>query len=262
MLKKISKFFNLRVILLIASIVIFVLLNSTQESYVQVSDLTSTTLLTTDFGTINTTITNEETPTGPSFPDYTPPDTSDNGNGILNPDDRSAIPSQIIPVIIGSAIVIFIVVLLIQQRNSNRKAGFFRPRERAPTTSIKKKREKFRTHISTLMEILHEYLNKGKYAEGIIFGYHQLDSNMKKILGIMRETYLTPKEFSQSMDLPEIVEPLTKIIDIFYLARYRISEMKQEDLKNFIEHLQTLKAMSEFDSDIKIVRTEYFGDEE
>ena len=55
MVIKLSKIINIRIILLIVCIVIFVLLNSSQESYVQVSELTSTTLITTDIGTYNTT---------------------------------------------------------------------------------------------------------------------------------------------------------------------------------------------------------------
>lgn len=222
--------------------------------------MTSTTLVTTDVGSENSTyIETQEDPEGPTFPTYTPPD-GNNGNGI-DDQDKPTIPSQTIPIIIGSAIVILIIVLVLQKRKTTRSGGFFKPKEQVSSTTVKRKREKFRTHISTLMEVLNEYLDEGKYAEGIIFGYHQLDNNMKRILGIRRETYLTPKEFSQSMDLPEIVKPLNRIIDVFYLTRYRISPMKNEDLKAFIENLQTLKAMSEFDSDIKIIRTEQVGEE-
>ncbi len=256
---KISKIFNIRIILLIVCIIIFVLLNSSQESYVQVSELTSTTLITTDIGTYNTTTENQETPTGPTFPSSTPPDTGNNGNGITNTNETT-VPSQVIPIVIGSAIIVLIVILLLQKRKSDKSSGFFSPEERTPSSSVKKTREKFRTQISTLMEILQEYLKDGKYAEGIVFGFHQLDNNMKRLLGIKRETYLTPKEFSRSMDLPEIVKPLNEIIDLFYLARYRISPMKYKDLKWFIEQLQTLKSMSEFKSDIKIIRTEHFGE--
>jgi hypothetical protein len=236
------------------------LLNSTQESYVQVSQLTSTTLVTTDTGQVNST---SETPTqdnsdGPTFPSYTPPD--NDGSGIFDQDSIN-IKSQIIPIAVGVAIIILVVILLVQQRKSVKGGTFYKPKERATSTTVKEKRKKFRTQISTLMEILQNYLHEGKYAEGIVFGFHQLDSNMKRVLGIQREAYLTPREFSQSMDLPEIVQPLGKIIDIFYLARYRISPMKYEDLKDFIELFQTLKNMSDFDSDIKIVRTEQLGDE-
>ena len=38
--------------------------------------------------------------------------------------------------------------------------------------------------------------------------------------------------------------------------------MKYEDLKNFIDHLVTLRKLSEYDSDIKIVKTERGDDEE
>lgn len=261
MVIKLSKIINIRIILLIVCIVIFVLLNSSQESYVQVSELTSTTLITTDIGTYNTTTDTQETPTGPTFPSSTPPgSTGNNGNGITNTNETS-VPSQVIPIVIGSAIIILIAILLLQKRKSEKSSEFFYPKERTPSSSVKKTREKFRTQISTLMEILQEYLKNGKYAEGIVFGFHQLDSNMKRILGIKRETYLTPKEFSRSMDLPEIVRPLNEIIDVFYLARYRISPMKYEDLKLFIEQLQTLKTMSEFKSDIKIIRSDYYGEE-
>lgn len=259
---KINKIFNVRIILLIACIVTFVLLNSSQENYVQVSQLTSTTLITTDVGPTNTTSDSSDTqenPDGPTFPSYTPPDLD--GSGIFDQDDPT-IKSQVIPIAVGAVIIITVVILILQQRKSVKGGTFYRPKERTSSTSIKDKRKRFRTQISTLMEILQQYLREGKYTEGIIFGFHQLDNNMKRILGIQRETYLTPKEFSQSMDLPEIVLPLRKIIDIFYLARYRIEAMKYEHLKEFIDLFQTLKNMSEFDSDIKIIRREQVGGEE
>ena len=262
MKRKISKIINIRIILLIVCIVVFILLNSSQESYVQISDMASTTLVTTDIGTNNSTDTqSQETPEGPTFPTYSPPDTDTNGNGIINP-SKPTIPSQVIPIIIVAAILILVVVLFLQKRKVEKNISSYKPTERSPSTTIKQKREKFRTQISTLTELLNEYLEKGRYAEGIIFGYHQLDSNMKRILGVKRETYLTPKEFSKSMELPDIIKPLNSIIDLFYLARYRIAEMKYEDLKNFIDHLVTLRKLSEYDSDIKIVKTERVDDEE
>ena len=87
-----------------------------------------------------------------------------------------------------------------------------------------------------------------------------LDCDRHEMLIGNRTVYLTPKEFSQSMELPDIVQPLNKLVDTFYLARYRISPMKKEDLMSFIENLQLLKEMSEFDSDIKIIRTDQIGD--
>ena len=258
----IRKIFNIRILLLIASIIVFVLINSTQENYIQVSQLSPTTLVTTDTfqTTTNTTETSEETepPTFPTIPSTgTDPD-----NGGITEQDGPSIRSQVIPITVGAAIFILVIILVLQQRKSAKSGTFYRPKDSVSKTSVKGKREKFRTQINTLMEILQEYLNDGKFAEGIVFGFHQLDSNMKRILGIKREAYLTPKEFSQSMELPEIIQPLTKLIDIFYLARYRISPMEYNDLEEFMTLLQALKEMSKFESDIKIVRTENMGDEE
>lgn len=259
MARKISRIINVRIILLIVCIVIFILLNSTQESYVQISNMTSTTLITTDIGTENSTTTDSvETPPGPTFPTYQPPDTNDN-NGEINP-NRTSIPSQILPIIIGSGILILIAILLFQRRKATSSSGYFKTEE-GIESSVKRKREKFRTQIITLVEILNEYLETGRYAEGIVYGYHQLDSNMKRILGIQRETHLTPKEFAKSLELPEIVTPLNWIIELFYLARYRISPMRYEDLKDFIEHLKILKELSKSGSEIKIIRTEMVDEE-
>ncbi|MCG3219913.1 MAG: hypothetical protein H7641_00905, partial [Candidatus Heimdallarchaeota archaeon] len=115
------------------------------------------------------------------------------------------------------------------------------------------RREKFRTEIKTLVEILKEYLTQKKYSEGIIYGFHQLDKNMKRILGIRRESHLTPKEFSSSLNLPEILPYLDLIIASFYIARYKNEEMTYENLENFIENLQQIKNLSKVKADIEII---------
>ena len=85
---------------------------------------------------------------------------------------------------------------------------------------------------------------------------------MKRVLGIKRETYLTPKEFSMSLNLPEILPHFRSIVDIFYEARYRISQMNYNDLERFILELKTIKDMSGKEVDIQITQTEELGEEE
>ncbi len=262
MSKRVRKLFNVRIILLLTCIIVFILLNSTQESFVQISDMASTTLVTTDTGTESFTDTYSElTPTGPTFPTYNPPDTNNNG-GIIDGGNRPMLPAQVIPIIIGTVIGVLIIALLLQRRRAEKSSGYFKQLERSSPSIVRRKREKFRTQISTLVEILTEYLEEGKYTEGVIYGYHQLDKNTKRILGTRRETYLTPKEFASSLELPEIIVPLKWIVETFYVARYRISPMGYEDLKEFIIHLQTLKEMSKSGADIKIIRRDIDGDEE
>ncbi|MCG3225405.1 MAG: hypothetical protein H7645_00685, partial [Candidatus Heimdallarchaeota archaeon] len=103
------------------------------------------------------------------------------------------------------------------------------------------------------VEILKEYLIQEKYSEGIIYGFHQLDKNMKRVLGIRRESHLTPKEFSSSLDLPEILPYLDLIIATFYIARYKNEEMTYENLESFIENLQQIKNLSKIKADIEII---------
>ncbi|MBA7555863.1 hypothetical protein ES705_48555 [subsurface metagenome] len=123
---------------------------------------------------------------------------------------------------------------------------------------IDSRRDKFRTHIKTLIDILGEFLQKGSYTEGIIYGYHKLDQNMRKMIGKKRENFLTPKEFMLSLDLPEIIEHIDVIINLFYSARYQLAEMKHEDLILFIEKLLTMQALSKSRYEIQIYEKNTF----
>ena len=76
---------------------------------------------------------------------------------------------------------------------------------------------------------------------------------MKRVLGIRRESHLTPKEFSSSLILPEILPYLDLIIAAFYIARYKNEEMTYENLENFIENLQQIKNLSKVKADIEII---------
>ena len=255
MSRKISKFLNVRFLLIIACIVIFVLINSIQESYVGVDDIAVSNLTTTNLGNTNTTEFPTATTPGPTIPPETP--TTPGGN--IEIGEEPSIPSQILPIAISAGIVLLVILLLFRKRREERKVSAI---SSSAVSSLLSRREKFRTNIKTLVDVLYEFLEEKKFSEGVIFGYHHLDRNMKRVLGIKRDAYLTPKEFSQSLDLPEIVSHLSWMIQTFYLARYKIAELGHEDLEGFIQRLQKMKQISVTKADIEIIRANTMGDNE
>ena len=255
MSRKISKYLNVRILLIIACIVIFILVNSIQEDYVGVDDIAVSNLSTTNFGSTNTTEYPTATTSGPTFP----PETPSTPSGNIEIGEEPSIPSQILPIAISVGIFLLVILLLFRKRKEERKVSDI---STSTVTSLLSHREKFRTNIKTLVEVLYEFLEQKKFSEGVIFGYHHLDKNMKRVLGIKRDVYLTPKEFSQSLDLPEIVTHLSWMIQTFYLARYKIAELGYEDLEGFIQRLQKMKQISVTKADIEIIRTNIIGDNE
>ena len=255
MSRKISKYLNVRVLLIIACIVVFILINSIQENYVGVDDIAVSNLSTTNLGSTNTTEFPTATTTGPTIPPETP--TTPAGN--IEIGEEPAIPSLILPIAISAGIVLLVILLLFRKRSEVRKAS---AKSTSTVTSLLSRREKFRTNIKTLVDVLYEFLEQKRFSEGVVFGYHHLDKNMKRVLGIKRDAYLTPKEFSQSLDLPEIVTHLSWMIQTFYLARYKIAELGYEDLEGFIQRLQKMKQISVTKADIEIIRTNIVGDNE
>ncbi|NPD89784.1 MAG: hypothetical protein HGN29_13815 [Asgard group archaeon] len=254
MARGIWKYVNFKTLIIIICILIFILINSIQEDYVGLDEVSDTTLITTNTGTTPPTQPTYPTdPTGPSFPTDT---FSQPENGI-DTSGNPFIPAQIIPAIIAVLVGILLVMLFLR-----RKKAISDYVSHTPTSQgvLKSRREKFRTEIKTLVEILKEYLMQEKYNEGIIYGFHQLDKNMKRILGIRRESHLTPKEFSNSLDLPEILPYLDLIIATFYIARYRNEEMIYENLESFIENLQKIKNLSKVKADIEIIDRKVQGD--
>lgn len=241
------KYFNFKTLIIIICILIFVLINSIQEDYVGLDEVSDTTLVTTNTGTTPPTLPTDPTDsTGPSFPTdtFSQPDSGVDTNG------KPFIPAQMIPAIIAALIGILLVMLFLRRKKA--VADYV---AHTPTSQgvLRSRREKFRTEIKTLVEILKEYLTQEKYSEGIIYGFHQLDKNMKRILGIRRESHLTPKEFSSSLDLPEILPYLDLIITTFYIARYKNEEMTYENLESLIENLQQIKNLSKVKADIEII---------
>lgn len=256
MLKKISKFLNIRVLLLIAAVLVFVFLSSSQETYVSIENVPISTLITTDFGNTNTTEPSTTTSPPPTPPTETP---SSPPNGGITQGNKPTLDSQYLPIIVSATILILIGFFFLRRRKEAQQAS---PITRARGVStLAAKRDKFRTQIKSLVELLYEYLESGKYTEGVIFGFHELDKNMKRILGIQREGYLTPKEFSSSLEIPEMIELLNEMVHTFYIARYRISPMKYEDLENFIKHLQGLQELSRTKSEIQVTQRDIIGDE-
>ncbi len=255
MSKKISKYLNIRVLLIITCIVVFILINSIQENYVGVDDIAVSNLETTNFGNTNTTVTPPATTSGPTLPTDTP--TTPSGN--IEIGEEPSIPSQILPIAISAGVLLLAFLLLIRKRREVKKVSTI---STSKVSSLLSRREKFRTNIKTLVDVLKEYLEQKRFSEGVIFGYHHLDKNMKRILGIRRDAYLTPKEFSHSLDLPEIVSHLNWMIETFYLARYKIAELGYEDLEGFIHRLQKMKQLSVSQTDIEIIKTDILGDNE
>ncbi|OLS33297.1 MAG: hypothetical protein HeimAB125_00190 [Candidatus Heimdallarchaeota archaeon AB_125] len=256
MARNITKYINLRVLVLVACLVVFVLINSSQESYEGINDVPVSTLITTNVGSFNTTTETFPSSTGPTYPTDTPSPTS---NGEIIQTEKPSVPSRVLPIGIGIAVIILIFLLYFRRR---KEVSHSSTKTTQRQTTLKSRRHKFRTQIVTLVDLLEKFLRHGNFAEGIIFGYHQLDKNMKRVLGIKRETYLTPKEFSMSLNLPEILPHFRSIVDIFYEARYRISQMNYNDLERFILELKTIKDMSGKEVDIQITQTEELGEEE
>ena len=254
MTRKISKFLNVRVLLIIACMVIFILINSIQENFVGVDDIAVSNLSTTNFGNTNTT----EYPTTTTSVPTLPPETPTTPPGNVQIDEEPAIPSQILPITISVGILVLVFLLLFRKRREVRRTSGVTA---STVSSLLARREKFRTNITTLVDVLYEFLEQKRFSEGIIFGYHHLDRNMKRVLGIKRDAYLTPKEFSQSLDLPEIVTHLSWMIQSFYLARYKIADLEHDDLKGFIERLQKMKKLSVSKADIEIIKTDLMGDD-
>ena len=245
--RKIWKYFNFKTLAIISCILIFILINSIQEDYIGLDEIPASELITTNTGTTPPTQPpNPTEPTGPTFPT----DTSTQPDGGIDTGREPAIPAQLIPGIIAALVGILLVFLYLRRRKASSEYMDYTP----PSQGVlRSRRDKFSTEIKSLVEILKEYLAQKKFNEGIIFGFHQLDQNMKRILGIRRETHLTPKEFSNSLDLPEIIPFLNSIIEIFYITRYKNQEMSHENLEGFIENLQQMQDLSKVKSGIQIV---------
>lgn len=246
-MNKVKKFLNPKIWIIIACIFIFILANSSQESYVSLDDVESTSLQSTQLTTTSTspsssisTATASTVPSsGPEIPEKP---VEFNKEPLIQP--------QIIPVIVGVIFLVLVAVLTLRKRIEDKRMISSSPVVKK--TIIDSRRDKFRTHIKTLIDILGEFLQKGNYTEGIIYGYHKLDQNMRKMIGKKRENFLTPKEFMLSLDLPEIIEHIDVIISLFYSARYQLAEMKHEDLILFIEKLLTMQALSKSRYEIQI----------
>jgi hypothetical protein len=245
--KGIWKYINLKTLVIIICILVFIFINSIQEDYVGLDQVSNTTLVTTNTGTSPPTQPTDPTdPTGPTFPT----DTFSQPEDGIDSSGRPIIPAQILPGIIAALVGILLVILFLRRRKAVSEYITHTP---ASQGVLRSRRERFRTEIKTLVEILKEYLAQKKYTEGIIYGFHQLDKNMKRILGIRRESHLTPKEFSSSLDLPEIIPYLDLIISSFYVARYKNEKMTKENLENFISNLQQIKDLSRIKADIEII---------
>lgn len=243
-----KKYINIRLFIILACILIFILVNSTQETYYGIDDYPISTLSTTSFSPpIPTTGPPTTDPATPPYPTNTPTVPPNNPQG----GSEALLPAQVIPIVVAIVIVILIAFLFLRRKTEESRAV---PSSMVTGGTLQSRREKFRTQIKTLTEVLREYLSEGKYTEGIIFGYHQLDENMKKILGIRRETYLTPKEFAKSLDLPNILPYLNSMIQTFYVARYKKQQMKKKDLLDFIGNLEAVKSLSAAQTDIEIIQ--------
>jgi hypothetical protein len=244
----IKKYINIRLFIIFACILIFILVNSTQETYVSIDNRDENDLITSTSSptTFPSDPLNESDPYTPPSPTDAPTIPPSNPQGGI----EALIPAQVIPIAVGIVILILIAFLFFRRKTEESRPV---PSSMVTGGTLQARREKFRTQIKTLSEVLREYLKEKKYTEGIIFGYHQLDENMKKVLGISRETYLTPKEFAGSLDLPNILPHLNSMIQTFYVARYKKQQMKRKDLLVFIEELETVKSLSVAQVDIEII---------
>ena len=118
MLKKISKHFNFRVILLIACVVVFIFLNSSQETFVSIDNTPESSLITTDLGNTNTTDPQTTTSPGPTVPTETP---SSPPNGGITNIIKPTLNSQFLPIILSAAILLLAVFLFLRKRKEDKQ---------------------------------------------------------------------------------------------------------------------------------------------
>ncbi|UJG40258.1 MAG: hypothetical protein K9W45_10510 [Candidatus Heimdallarchaeum aukensis] len=242
----IKDYMNLKGFVILLAAILFILLNSTQESYISIEQIDSTTLETIQTGSETGTGSVPPSPTSTSIPTF--PEITDT---IPQPSSSSFSPATLIA-IVTSVIFIGIIILLIMKRKNFVTYGSFTKPKRIPTKTIIEKREIFRTQIVTLKDILLDYLDNKKYTEGVIYGFLTLDKNMKQLLGLKRKSSLTPKEFAESLELPEIIQNLKNIVNQFYRARYKLDELTKDDLLDFINNLDIIKEKSKTAKEIEV----------
>ncbi|UJG42973.1 MAG: hypothetical protein K9W46_11425 [Candidatus Heimdallarchaeum endolithica] len=242
----IKNYMNLKGFVILLAVILFILLNSTQESYIPLDQI--------DYTTLETIQTGSETSWTSSLPVSTTTTTFPEITGSIP--QPSSSPSSFSPAtliaIVTSIFFIGVIVLLIMKRKNFVTYGSFTRPKREHMKTITEKREIFRTQIVTLKDILLEYLDDKKYTEGVIYGFLTLDKNMKKLLGLKRKRSLTPKEFAESLELPEIIQNLKNIVNLFYRARYKLEKLKKDDLLDFINNLDIIKEKSKTAKKIEI----------
>jgi len=245
---------DIKLVLIILFLAItIILLNSYQESYLSLDNRENATL---------------ETITSTEVVNYTNPLTTPiptNINTNINPPPSSSTGEkpnflQYLPLLLGFVILALSAILFLTKRNNLKKTLQMYYAQRG-TQKIRERRAKFEVQIRTLTEILEDYLKQERFRDGIIFGYHELDKNMRELLGKKREESLTPKEFAQSLELPEIISHLKNIVKLFYLARYRLDDMSFEQLKMFIDELKQIQRKTKAKIEIKKISREEIKDE-
>ncbi len=249
-MKKIKPYFRTRNVVVGMCVFIFILLNSMQESYTSLDQIPPTTLETNYVGVPDP---DQTTPPPDDHDDpYVPPPPPQVTYDPVQPQDEKRSSIEFLPLL---ALIIILAALgfLLFRRKSD---GFFYSQSTPPHfLQYEEKHKKLQKEILTLVDLLEEYLALGRYSEGIILGYHTLDKNMKKILGINRAKSLTPKEFATMLNLEEIVPHLEIIVTLFYIARYKGIEVEKQDFMHFINNLKEIKAKSKLKADIRVVRT-------
>ncbi len=242
---KIKKYlkFKWKWLIIVLVVILFITINSTQQRYISLDSISSSTLETVYSSTSSNVVTSSDETTNfttPSFPYSNPNQNVQSSHGL---------PSFVVPLLIVGSIVM-VIILLIKQK---KKYTVGSPNLLSERVSNPEERKKlFTRQIIYLENALEEFLRRGNYSEGIIYGYQEMDRNMKKLLGINRASYLTPKEFAVSLNLPEVVQQFKEIVDLFYRARYRIDVMARADLQQFIHDLQTIKQKSKVAQPIRV----------
>lgn len=246
-----------KIVLFIACVLIFIVSNSSQESYVGIDDITTSSL------EIITRTEQETTYTTPPTETLPPPPPTPTGitSPTLTTGPDSLLPENLVPLFMAFMVILLILFLFVRRKKeSENYSGLVR--KSLIDTETKTKRAKFRKEIKSLVTVLYEYLEKNIYSEGIIYGFHNLDLNMRKILGRKRESNLTPKEFAESLDLPDIIIHLRKITEIFYRARYKQEDMTEQNLIEFIEEFKKMREKSQSSHEVHIIEYKEYKEEE
>ncbi|MHA2494098.1 MAG: hypothetical protein ACXAEI_01315 [Candidatus Hodarchaeales archaeon] len=107
--------------------------------------------------------------------------------------------------------------------------------------ALQRRIERLGIRVEKIIENIDHYLNEGKFTEGIIEGYKELDKALWDFSRLQRRKHDTPLEHSRSRSIELLmVDRLYLLVDQFYNRRYRMASATQTDLLEFKRNLREL----------------------